>query len=68
MGVRRNFSRGQRRNFAYPFQVADDDMQMDVHKTLHLFYPLSLSGWISILNHLSEMFSTVQLSECFFFQ
>jgi len=25
------FQRGQRRNFAYPFQVADDAMQMDVH-------------------------------------
>jgi len=34
MGVRRNFSRGgQRQNFAYQFQVSDDTMQMDVHKT-----------------------------------
>jgi len=32
----------QRRNFTYPFQVADDAMQMDVHKTLHPFYPNSL--------------------------
>jgi len=32
MGVRRNFSRGQRRHIAYPFQVADD-MQ-----ALNLFY------------------------------
>jgi len=35
MGVRRNFSReGQRRHFVYPLQLADDAMQMDVHKTL----------------------------------
>jgi len=32
------FQRGQSRNFAYPFQVADDATQIDVHKTLHLFY------------------------------
>jgi len=39
MGVRRNFSRGgQRRHIACPFQVADDAMQMDVHKALYLFY------------------------------
>jgi len=39
MGVRRNFSRvGQRPNFADPFQVADDAMQMDVHKALHPFF------------------------------
>jgi len=29
---------GQRRNFAHPFQVANDAMQMDVHKTLYPFY------------------------------
>jgi len=35
MGVRRNFSKGGKiRHFAYPFQVADDAMQMNVHKTL----------------------------------
>jgi len=62
MGVRRNFSRGQCRNFAYPLQVADNAMQMDVHKTLYPLYPISLSGWISILNHLSEMFFTIRLS------
>jgi len=39
MGVRKNFSRGgQRRNFGDPFQVADDAMHMDVHKTLCPFY------------------------------
>jgi len=27
----------QRQNFAYPFQVADDAMQMDVHKMLYPF-------------------------------
>jgi len=25
-------------HFAYPFQVVDDAGQLDVHKTLHLFY------------------------------
>jgi len=38
MGVRRNFSRGQRRHFADHFQVADLAMQMDVHKKLFCFY------------------------------
>ena len=38
MGVRRNFSRGESRHFAYPFQVVNDAVQMDVHKTL---YPLN---------------------------
>jgi len=37
MGVRRNLSRGKRQHFAYPFQVADDAMQMGVHKTLYPF-------------------------------
>ena len=32
------FQGGQSRNFAYPFQVVDDATQIDVHKTLHLFY------------------------------
>jgi len=33
MGVRRNFSRGvQHPQCSYPFQVADDTMQLDVHK------------------------------------
>jgi len=30
------FQGGQRRNF-YPFQVADDAMQIDVHKMLYPF-------------------------------
>ena len=30
------FPRGQSRHFAYPLQVADDAMQMHVHKTLYL--------------------------------
>ena len=39
MGVRRKFSRRvQRRHFAYPFQVADDAMQMDVHEMIYTFY------------------------------
>jgi len=37
MDVRRNFSRGQRRHFAYHFQAADIAMQVDVHKTLYCF-------------------------------
>ena len=38
MDVRRNFSGGGgSRHFAYPFQVADHAMQMDVHKTLYPF-------------------------------
>jgi len=39
MGVRMKFfQEGQSRNFAYPFQVADDAMQIDIHKTLYPFY------------------------------
>jgi len=34
--------RGQRRNFVYLFQFADDAVQMDVHKTLYPFYSISL--------------------------
>jgi len=46
--VSRNFSRvGQRPNFAYPLQVTDDAMQMDVHKTLYPFYPISLC-WLNL--------------------
>jgi len=36
------FRVGATRSFAYPFQVADDAMQMDVRKTLYPFYPISL--------------------------
>jgi len=32
------FQGGQKRHFAYPFQVVDDATQMDVHKTLRPFY------------------------------
>jgi len=39
-GRPQGFLRGQRRNFAYPLQVADDAMQMDVHKTLYPFYTI----------------------------
>ena len=54
----------QRRNFAYPFLVADDAMQMDVHKTLYPFYPIGLCWFI--LNLLSKMFSTLWLSAMLF--
>jgi len=36
------FQEGQFRNFIYPFQIADVAMQMDIHKTLYLFYHISL--------------------------
>jgi len=41
-GRPQNFSRGKRRNVTYPFQVADDAMQLDVHKMLYPIYPISL--------------------------
>ena len=48
IGVHRKFSRwGQRRNLAYPVQVADHAMQMDVHKTLYPFYPIRLC-WLNL--------------------
>ena len=34
------FQKGQRRHFAYPFQVADDAIQLDVHKTFYSFYTI----------------------------
>jgi len=33
------FQGGQRCHFSYPFHVADDAMQIDVHKTLNPFSP-----------------------------
>jgi len=51
MGVRRNFSKGeQRQNFAYQFQVADDTMQMDVHKTLYPFYVTQKIHHVTVTN------------------
>jgi len=48
MDVCRNFSRmEQRPNFAYPLQVAENAMQMDVHKTLYSFYRVSLC-WLNL--------------------
>ena len=39
MGVRKKFSRWkQRRLIVYPFQVADDAVQMDGHNALYPFY------------------------------
>jgi len=32
------FQGGQHRRFVHIFQIADDEMQMDVHKTLYSFY------------------------------
>jgi len=41
------FQRGKRRNFAYPFVVADNGMQINVRKPLHPFYPISLC-WLNL--------------------
>ena len=41
MDVRRNFSKGETRYFAHPFHVADDAMQMHVHKTFCPFYTIT---------------------------
>ena len=58
---------GQRRNFAYPFQVADDAMLIDIHKSLYPFYPISLC-WLTLNSPYSfEMFPTLRLSEIYFF-
>jgi len=38
MAVAETFPGGQTRYFAYPFHVADDAMQIHVHKTLCPFY------------------------------
>jgi len=67
MGIRRKFSRfWQRRYFAYPFQVANDAMRMNVHKTLYPLYPISLF-WLNFNSQfLSGIFSTLWLSEMFF--
>jgi len=59
------FPCGQRRNYAYPFQTAGNAMQMDVHKTRYPFYQLVCTGWTSILNLLSEMFSSFGYQKCF---
>ena len=68
MDVRRNFSRvGQRPNFSYPSQVADDAMQMDVHKTLYSFHHISLRRLNLNSRSLSKMFSTLRLSEMLVF-
>jgi len=32
------FQGGQRRYFAYRFQIADDAIEMDVHKRIYTFY------------------------------
>jgi len=69
MDVRRNYSRvGQRPNFAYSLQVADDAVQMDVHNTLYSFYHISLC-WLN-LNSQSfvwNVFYTTAISNAFLF-
>jgi len=61
------FPGGQRWNFSYPFQVADNVMRMDIHKTLYPFYPISLC-WLN-LNSQSfvwNVFYTFAISEMLF--
>jgi len=41
------FQEGQRQNLAYPLQAPGDAMQMDVHKTLYRFNPISLC-WLNL--------------------
>jgi len=38
MDIRRNFRRRQAGNFAYPFQIADNEIHIDVLKTFYFFY------------------------------
>jgi len=42
-----NFFQGATSKFCLSFQVADDAMQMVVHKTLYPFYPISLC-WLNL--------------------
>ena len=56
----------QRRNFAYPFQVADDACTWTFTKRFTLSSSLVCGGWTSIHNLLSETFSSFQLSEMLF--
>ena len=43
-GRPQNFFKGEQ---PYPFQVADDAMQMDVHKTVYSFYLINLC-WMDL--------------------
>ena len=45
---------GQRRNFAYPFQVTNGAMQMDVHKTIYPFYTTRGTRGIPMLRQQSQ--------------
>jgi len=38
MGICRKISRGPHQHFAYPFQVADDAVHMDINKRLYSFH------------------------------
>jgi len=61
-------SQHQHRNFAYSFQVADVAMQMDVHKALYLFYPISLC-WFKLnpQSYVLNFFYTSAFSNAFLF-
>jgi len=57
----------KRRNFVYPVQVADDAMQVDVHKTLYHFHPhyfVLVEPQFSIF--CLKIFSTLRLSVMLF--
>ena len=61
------FQGGKRRNFVYPVQVADDAMQIDVHKTLYHFHPhyfVLVEPQFSIF--CLKIFSTLRLSVMLF--
>jgi len=61
------FPGGQRWTSSYPFQVADDVIQMGVHKTLYPFYLINLC-WLN-LNSQSfvwNVFCTSAISEMLF--
>jgi len=66
MGVRKNFSVGwQRGNFAYPFRLLTIQCKRTYTKRFVVSTQLVCAGWASILNFLSEMFSTLWLSAVF---
>jgi len=68
MDVGRNFSRvGQRSIFLILYRFLTMQCKWTLTKCFSLFTPLVCAGWTSILNRLSEMFSTLRLSEMFFF-
>ena len=66
MGARRNISRGQRRNFAYPFQIADEAMQTFT-KRFAFSTSLVCASWISSLIFCLKCFYTSAIRNAFSF-